>query len=455
MKSDPPRFWKSAPFLISTFLILLSYVGFWLLSDPKMLSSTLDAAGQEEQSAPGKPEAPSAEPSSSSETDPALFESDSEPSALLEPAPVVKTHLLEKGDTLSVVLSRLGVSDREIYEMMTVAKKIYNLRKIHPGQTIAVTFDESEQQVAHFSYEIDRVNSLEIAQREGQFTAAQKTLLLERDVERRAGVITDTLYDSARRFGVPSEVILDLSDIFAWDIDFGNDIRVDDQFKLVYEVFKKDDEVVQNGRVLAAEMTIRGEVYRAYYFAPEEGERGDYYDAEGRSLRKAFMKSPLRYRYISSGYAKQRLHPVLKVNRPHLGIDFAAKHGTPVRAAGDGVVTFAGNNGGYGKTIIIKHKNGYKTLYGHLSSFEERIRKGAKVKQEEVIARVGSTGMSTGPHLHYTLYKNEKAINPRDVEVLRGESLSERWMSVFSGVVTLMDQYLYPASDLRASANSL
>ncbi len=405
MKSDPPRFWKSAPFLVSTFLILLSYTGFWLLSDPKMLSGTLDAAGQEEENAPEKSESPSTEPSSSSETGSEMLKLKSEPSALREPAPVVKTHLLEEGDTLSVVLSRLGVSDREIYEMMTVSKKIYNLKKIHPGQTIAVTFDERAQGVAHFSYEIDRVNSLEIAQREGQFTAAQKTILLDRDIERRAGVITDSLYDSAQRFGVPSEVILDLSDIFAWDIDFASDIRVDDQFKLVYEVFKKDDEVVQSGRVLAAEMTIRGEVYRAYYFAPE-GERGDYYDAEGRSLRKAFMKSPLRYRYISSGYAKQRLHPVLKVNRPHLGIDFAAKHGTPVQAAGDGVVTFAGNNGGYGLTIIIKHRSGYKTLYGHLSSFEAGIKKGAKVKQEQVIARVGSTGMSTGPHLHYTLYKN-------------------------------------------------
>ncbi len=459
MTSDRPRFWKSIPFLVSSVLILGAYAGFWFLSEPEAISRPVPASkpqmnAQEEN--PAQNNSGLKEGLETAEIDEGIeaFASKISPANPSEPETLIKEHRLKKGDTLALVLSRLGVSNREIYDITTASKKVYNLKKVHPGQTVAVTFDESAQQVARFSYEIDALSYLEIKQTEGRFVAAQKEVRLEKSIERRSGVITDTLYESAKRFGVPSEVILDLSDIFAWDIDFGNEIRVDDRFKLVYEVFKKDGEIVQTGRVLAAEMTSRGSAYRAYYFEAE-GTRGDYYDAEGRSLRKAFMKSPLRYRYISSGYATRRLHPILKVNRPHLGIDFAAKRGTPVRAAGDGVVSFAGNNGGYGKTVIIKHKNGYKTLYGHLSSFARGIKKGKRVKQEDFIGRVGSTGLSTGPHLHYTLYKNGKAINPRKAEVLRGEALPKKWMPLFADLVALMDQSLSPTPDLLATSDSL
>ncbi|NOY85404.1 MAG: M23 family metallopeptidase [Nitrospirae bacterium] len=450
MISDRPRFWKSIPFLVSSGLILVSYVGFWLLSEPETVLKpvlTAESQGQKEQKHPKISKLPN-----KSETSGADLLAHAE--TLHPPEPIVKEHQLKKGDTLSRVLSRLGVSDREIYDITIASKAVYNLKKIHPGQTIAVTFDVDDQQVAHFSYEIDPLNSLEIAQNKGQFVAEKKAAQLEKSIERRSGIITDTLYDSAKRFGVPSEIILDLSDIFAWDIDFGNEIRVDDQFKLLYEVFKKEGKIVKTGRVLAAQMTSRNKIYQAYYFEAE-GTRGDYYNAEGHSLRKAFMKSPLRYRYISSGYATRRLHPVLKVNRPHLGIDFAAKRGTPVRAAGDGVISFVGNNGGYGKSIIIKHKNGYKTLYGHLSAFARGIKKGKRVKQEDFIGRVGSTGLSTGPHLHYTLYKNGKAINPRKADVLRGEALQKKWRPVFSDLVKLMNQSLSPAPDLLATTDSL
>ncbi len=441
MASDRPHFWKSIPFLVSTGLIVASYLGFWLLSEPESNTKPLVTSESQTQKALQPPKE---------------IETQNKPQPLTPPVPeaIVKEHQFKKGDTLSHVLSRLGVSDREIYDITIASKAVYNLRTVRPGQTIAVTFDANAQQVAHFSYEIDPLNSLEIAQTEGQFFAEKKTATFEKSIERRSGVITDTLYESALRFGVPIEIILDLSDIFAWDIDFGNEIRVDDQFSLVYEVFKKEGRIVKMGRVLAAEIIGRNKAYQAYYFEAE-GTRGDYYDAEGRSLRKAFMKSPLRYRYISSGYATRRLHPVLKINRPHLGIDFAAKRGTPIRAAGDGVISFVGNNGGYGKTIIIRHKNGYKTLYGHLSAFARGLKKGKRVKQEDFIGRVGSTGLSTGPHLHYTLYKNGKAINPRKADVLRGEALPKKWMPVFSDLVKLMNQSLSPTPDLLATTDSL
>ncbi len=360
-------------------------------------------------------------------------------------------HRLKKGDTLYVVLSRLGVSDQEIYKITKASKKVYNLKKIHPGQKIAVTFKTDQRQVARFSYEINTFNRLDVERAGGHFIATKRKIPLEKSIERRSGTITETLFESAQRLGVPSDIILDLADLFAWDLDFGIDIRSGDHFNLVYEVFRKEAKTIRTGRIVAAEITNRGKTYRAYYFAPK-GKRGDYYNEKGRSLRKAFLKSPLRYRYISSGYARRRLHPILKVNRPHLGIDFAARHGTPVRASGDGVVTFTGWNGGHGKTVIIKHRNGYKTLYGHLSSFMRGIKKGKKVKQEDFIGRVGSTGLSTGPHLHYTLYKNGKAINPRKADILRGKPLSGKWLTLFSKQVALMDQYLYPSPELLLSA---
>ncbi len=468
MTTDRPRFWKSIPFLLSTLLIIFSYLGFWWLSAPETISKEVlasDSAAALEQNKAQEtiPEEKEISSSTQSQTEQPHFEVNpvsviATPVALtpepLVPELTVKEHVLQKGDTLYLVLSRLGVSDREIYDITKSSKKIYNLKKIHPGQKIAVAFDANEAQLASVAYEIDALNHLEILHSEGQFTAKKTTIPLELGIERRAGSITDTLYESARRLGVPPEVILDLSDIFAWDVDFGNDIRTGDHFNLVYEVYRKEGEIIRAGRVLAAEVTNRGETIRAYYFKPE-GERGDYYNEKGRSLRKAFLKSPLRYRYISSGYKTRRLHPILKVNRPHLGIDFAAGRDTPVRAASDGVVTFAGWNGGYGKTVIIRHRNGYKTLYGHLSSFFRGIKKGKKVKQEDFIGRVGSTGLSTGPHLHYTLYKNGKAINPRKAEVLRGKPLGKEWLPPFSNKVALMDHYLYPIPDLLAISDSL
>lgn len=455
MTPHKSRFWKNPVFLFSCLGVVTFYLMLWLLAPPETVSQALQVPANPSLQALSA-EHSELQPDTPEESDAAISEAvpASAIPAAFEIAPIVKEHVLQRGESLSLVLSRLGVPDREIYEITTASKQVYDLRKIHPGQTISVTFDETANQVARFSYAVDAFTHLEVAQNQGQFIASKKTTPLEKSIERRAGVITDTLYESAKRLGVPSEVILDLSDIFAWDIDFANDIQKGDHFNLVYEVFQFAGKTVRTGRVIAAEMQNRGKPLRAYYFEPEGG-RADYFDEKGRSLRKAFLKSPLRYRYISSGYATRRLHPVLKVNRPHLGIDFAARHGTPVRAAGDGVVTFAGWRGGHGKTVIIRHKNGYKTLYGHLSSFFKGIKKGKKVKQEDFIGRVGSTGLSTGPHLHYTLYKNGKAINPRKADVLRGEPLKKKWLPLFYDQVALMDQYLFPTPDLLATRDSL
>jgi murein DD-endopeptidase MepM/ murein hydrolase activator NlpD len=396
---------------------------------------------------------PEGDTTSAPESDPAPVEtmgkatSEVPPDMLSALAPVVtkeivKEHTFKSGDSLFAVLSLLGIPDAEIFDIMKAAKKIYDLRKIIPGQKIIVFLEEAPQAVGKLLVQIDPFRSLRVERSESGFHVVEEKTPLEREVVSHKGAISDTLYESARRSGVPAEIILDLSDIFAWDVDFSTEIQTGGHFRVVYEVFKNQEQILRTGRVLAAELMNEGEIYRAYYFSQEGDGKGDYYDEKGGSLKKAFLKSPLRYRYISSGFTTKRFHPVLKVNRPHLGVDYAAPRGTPVMAASDGTVSFVGWNGGHGKTVIVQHRNGYSTLYGHLSSYGEGIRKGKKVEQGEIIGRVGSTGLSTGPHLHYTLMRHGKPINPKNADVMRGEPLPKRWESPFKQTVEEMNRHL-------------
>lgn len=367
-----------------------------------------------------------------------------------DPAPEPKAleHTFKRGDSLFGVLSLLGVSSEESFDIVNAARKVYDLRKIIPGQKIKVFFERTSQSVGLLLYEIDPLRSLKVARSELGFQAVEEKATLTPEIESREGVISDNLFESARRLDVPVEIIMDLADIFAWDIDFSQDIRSGDRFRVAYEVFTKDGKTIRVGQVLAAEMVNEGTPYRGYRFAPP-GEKGGYFNEKGDSLKKAFMKSPLRYRYISSGFTTRRLHPILKVNRSHLGVDFAAPYGTPVMAASDGVVTFVGWHGGHGKAVIVRHRNGYSTLYGHLSSFGDGVRAGGKILQGETIGKVGSTGLSTGPHLHYTLMKNGTPINPRRSDVVPGEPISKEWKVSFLEQVERMNRYLNPSKPIE------
>lgn len=353
-------------------------------------------------------------------------------------------HTFKRGDSLFSVLSLLGVSTEESFDILKSAQKVYDLKKIIPGQKIKVVFTETSRSVGLLLYEIDPLRLLKVARSDGGFQAVEEKAILVSELESRGGAIADSLFESARRLNVPTEVIMDMADIFAWDLDFSQDIQPGASFRVVYEVFKKEGVLVRTGKVLAAELVNGGAVYKGYSFGPE-GEKGAYFNEKGDSLKKAFMKSPLRYRYISSGFTTHRLHPILKVNRPHLGVDFAAPYGTPVMAAGEGVITFAGWHGGHGKAVIVKHRNGYSTLYGHLSSFGAGIRIGKRVEQGDLVGRVGSTGLSTGPHLHYTLMKDGTPINPKRADVVPGEPISEKWRGAFYEQVEKMNRVLHPA----------
>jgi murein DD-endopeptidase MepM/ murein hydrolase activator NlpD len=222
---------------------------------------------------------------------------------------------------------------------------------------------------------------------------------------------------------------LSLSDVFAWDIDFTTALRKGDTFRLLVEGLYRDGEFRKYGNILAAEFVNDGVTFRAYRF--EIDGRADYYDATGRSLRKAFLQAPLSFRRISSGFSKSRMHPVLKIRRAHNGTDYVAPKGTPVSAMANGQIQAAGHQGGYGKLVIIRHPNGYKTFYGHLSGFAKGVRKAAGVTQGQLVGYVGSTGISTGPHLHFEMRLNDRPINPRKVQIPAGEPVPQTHFASF------------------------
>ncbi len=254
-----------------------------------------------------------------------------------------------------------------------------------------------------------------------------------------SGVIEDSLISSIGEDRKHLLLALQLSDIFAWDIDFACDLRKGDAFRILVEGFYLGGEFRKYGNILAAEFTNKGEPFKAYRF--ENGNRHDYYDEEGNSRRKAFLKAPLNFRRISSHFAKSRLHPVLKITRPHHGIDYAAPAGTPVSAVGDGKVIFAGWSGGYGNFVIVRHPNGWKTCYGHLSKIARGVRKGAGVRQGHTIGSVGATGLATGPHLHYEVRINDKSVNPMKVKVPKGCPVPPTQLAAFHARRDQMDNH--------------
>jgi murein DD-endopeptidase MepM/ murein hydrolase activator NlpD len=221
-------------------------------------------------------------------------------------------------------------------------------------------------------------------------------------------VITSSLFGAVSAAGEEDQLALDLADIFAWDVDFNTELQKGDTFRVSVEKMYLDGRFVRYGRIHSAELVRGPRVIRAIYFESRHG--SGYFTPEGNPLRKAFLRSPLKFSRISSGFTHSRFHPILKTSRPHLGVDYAAPVGTPVRASGNGVVTHAGWSGGYGKTVKIRHPNGYETLYGHLSRIVVKV--GQRVEQAEVIGNVGTTGLSTGPHLDYRMIKTGTYIDP-------------------------------------------
>ncbi len=328
-----------------------------------------------------------------------------------KPLPVVLQATVKEGETISSLLGE-WLSPREIDLLAGLCKEVFPLRKIRRGRPYLVrTLDNVFQS---FEYEIDNEEKLVIRAEPEGFAVAREPIDYQTETVLVCGTIQSSLFEAADGIGEIPVLALRLADIFGWDVDFVLDVRAGDSFKAVVEKRYRNGEFAGYGRIPAAEFVNQGNRYQAFLFENADG-NPEYYDAKGRSLRRAFLKTPLEYARISSGFSWHRFHPIKKEWCPHPAIDYAAPVGTPVRTVGDGVVLETGRDGASGRYIKIRHNSAYQTSYAHLSRFAGGIKRGRRVHQGQVIGYVGSSGMSTGPHLDFRMKKNGQYVNPRKI----------------------------------------
>ncbi len=316
---------------------------------------------------------------------------------------------VQRGDTLAQLFVRLGINDPEALSWLGANREARALYQLIPGRTVrAVT--GSDDRLLSLEYRAER-SALAIRRNDYGFVLDDSPPLVERRTALKSGTVQTSLFAATDAAGLPDAIATQLADVFSSDVDFLRDLRRGDRFSVFYEIETINGEQGRSGRLLAAEFINQGNVLQAFWFENGDG-RGSYYTADGRNVRKAFLRSPLEFSRVTSGFSTARLHPVLQVWRAHKGIDYAAPVGTPVRATADGVVAMAGTQSGYGKVVILRHAGGTQTLYGHLSGFARDVRPGARVRQGDTIGFVGATGMATGPHLHYEFHVNNTHVDP-------------------------------------------
>ena len=336
---------------------------------------------------------------------------------------------VEPGDTMAAIFSRAGLSAKTLHNILAIGDATETLKRIHPGQELRFRTDRAGR-LTELVYEPEPAESLHIQRQGDQFVAKEVHRPLELRLAHASATISDSLYLDGQRAGLSDRLILELAKIFGWDVDFALDIRAGDSFALLYEEQYLNGEKVEDGRIVAAEFVNQGQVFRAVAFTEEDGHT-EYYTPEGMGMRKAFLRSPVDFRRISSGFRQERFHPVLGVKRPHRGVDYAAATGTPIWASGDGKVAFIGKKGGYGNAVILQHAQGYSTLYGHMSRFAKGLRQGNRVRQGQVLGYVGATGLATGPHLHYEFRVNGQHRNPLTVKLPKSLPISTRYRAKF------------------------
>ena len=339
-------------------------------------------------------------------------------------------YAFKKGDTFYDVLLEFDLTPKEIFQLIESSKEICNLKKVRPGVTMSLKIDPVDHSLNRLEYSFDDRHLLIVTKTDQGFLASKEEIVFDTTLCAISGTIKSNLFNDCIKAGGHPQLILNFADIFAWDVDFISDIRENDSFKILFEEIYRDGEFVKYGKILAAEFTNREKQFRAFYFEDDKG-RAAYYNDKGRSLTREFLKSPLRYSRISSRFSRRRFHPVLRIYRPHLGVDYAAPTGTPVEATCNGKIIFIGWKGGYGKCIIIRHNHIYTSFYGHLSRFAKGMKRGKKVKQGQVIGYVGSTGLSTGPHLDYRFKKRGEFINPLKFNSPRVRSVNSALLPQF------------------------
>ena len=333
-----------------------------------------------------------------------------------------KTIVIKKGQSLNSILSEAGASQKEIFNISKILRQYISLKKINTNQIFEVLTNKDNGEIIRLTVNLDNINSLHIFKQDNKFVANKIEKILYKKTVLGEGLIKSSLFQAAQKENIEAEVVVDFARIFGFEIDFQRDIRKNDIFQIVYDKYVDDDgELQKNGKIIYAYMKNKGRVIALYRFVDQKGIPG-YYQTNGKSIEKALMKTPINGARLSSTYG-MRKHPILGYNKMHRGTDFAAPKGTPIMASGSGIIEMAKWNGAYGKYIRIRHNSKYKTAYAHLNGYARGIKRGAKVRQGQIIGYVGSTGRSTGPHLHYEVLVNGKRINSQRLKLPSGRTL--------------------------------
>jgi len=342
--------------------------------------------------------------------------------------------VVKKGDTLSVIFKRLSLSNTTLYQIINSGKQAKRLTRIKPGQKFTIGLNRNNE-VESLQFALNQVDTLIV---EKQSAAGKTKKFISRidskeiDVQQQfaSGTINNSLFSSASKAGLSSSMTMKLAHIFGWDIDFALDIRKGDTFSILFEENYIDGKKVSDGNILSVEFVNQGKTFKAVRYTDASGHT-DYYSEKGLSMRKAFLRTPVEFSRISSRFSSGRKHPVLNKIRAHKGVDYAASRGTPIKSVGNGKVIFKGRKGGYGRVIILQHGSKYTTLYAHMNSYNKKIRKGSRVKQGQTIGYIGSSGLATGPHLHYEFRLNGVHRNPLTVPLPSAAPIAKKYRKDF------------------------
>ena len=349
----------------------------------------------------------------------------------LEPKYKKINHKIIDGETFNTILEGYSLSTKEINEIKSKLSKKINLNKLNTSHKIEFTIDQSTNLIREFIFQISNTEKIYLNRNYETDEFNQKILVtrLNKDIVYRENVILQSLYKSAVKEEIPINTIIEFARIYGFQVDFQRDIRKKDSFQIMYEVFVNDDgKLIETGEILYANLKLSGQSFPLYFF-DKKGSEG-HFDKNGKSVQKALMKTPINGARLSSSFG-MRKHPIDGFNKMHRGTDFAAPMGTPIMASGNGVIKKAGWCGGGGNCIVIKHNSTYQTVYAHMSKFANGMRSGVRVKQGQVIGFVGSTGKSTGPHLHYEVIMNGKRINSQTLKLPSGKVLKGEDRKIF------------------------
>jgi len=349
----------------------------------------------------------------------------------LEPKFKTINHKVKQGETFDDILKAYDIESSEIQQIKNELSKKINLNKLNTNQKIQINLDQSNNLIKEFIFRLSNTEKIYLKKNTETDKFNQQIILtkLKKDIVYKENIILNSLYKSAISEKIPANIIVEFARIYGFQVDFQRDIRKKDSFQIMYEVYLDDKKkVIETGNILFSNLTLTGEDNSLYYF-DKKGSEG-HYDKNGKSVKKALMKTPINGARLSSPFG-MRKHPIDGFNKMHRGTDFAAPMGTPIMASGDGVVKKAGWCGGGGNCVVIKHNSTYQTVYAHMSKFASGIRSGVRVKQGQTIGYVGSTGKSTGPHLHYEVIVNGKRINSQKLKLPSGKILKNEERKIF------------------------